>query len=132
MYVSDTDNKRIQVLHPNLSFSHMIGEGVIHTPRGIATDSQDVLYICDDGVVHKVLSDGKMDKLIATCGNFDKPYAIAVDRHDMVYVVDVKENVVFVFDSNSENMCCYAPSQASPSGIAIDLKDNIFYTIRKL
>ena len=130
VYVSDTGNRRIQVLHPDLSFSHVIGKGAFYNPCGIAIDSKDVLYVCDDSAIYKVSPDGKsINKLEVNCGCCTKPYAIAVDTHDVVYAVDVAENMIFIFDSNSDNIHAYVPSQKAPSGIAVDSKDNIFYTI---
>ena len=52
VFVADTCNFRVQVLHPDLTFSHMFGswgssQGQLNYPHDVAIDSQGYVYVTD-------------------------------------------------------------------------------------
>ena len=61
------------------------GKGLFNTPRGLAIDSKNNLFVVDahNGSVRKITPDGK----ISTIANgFNSPVSVAVDSSDSVYV----------------------------------------------
>ena len=51
VYIADWNNHRIQVLNPDLTFSHSFGSegsanGEFHNPHNIAIDSEGLLSVC--------------------------------------------------------------------------------------
>ena len=127
VYVSDSVNDRIQVLHPDLSFSHMFGgrgsePGQFRFPIGVAIDSQQTLYVCDHDNfrVQRFSPDGTF---IGEFGStaLKGPYYIAVNVHDIVYVADVDSKQVAVFDNSGRYLSSIGRGVV-PYGIAINSK----------
>ena len=62
-----------------------VGKGLLNTPRGLAIDSKNNLFVVDahNGAVRKITPDGK----ISTVANgLNYPVSVAVDSSDSVYV----------------------------------------------
>ena len=95
IYVCDTGNYRIQVLNPDLTFSHKFGKkgsepGEFNTPYGIVTDSQDTLYVCDYGNdrVQKLTSSGDC----ITEFKVSMPMWIAIDSDIVLYIISYSDS----------------------------------------
>lgn len=75
-----------------------MGGGSFDHPVAIAVDSQDNVYIVDQGnnLIQKFSKDGEFmcewGKRGTNPGEFNSPSAIAIDREDNIYVVDTNNN----------------------------------------
>ena len=81
-------NHRIQVLNPDLTFSHSFGmkgsaNGQFNNPRDIAIDSQGLVYVADLGN-HRIQKFTPNGKFVAQFGSYgpgqlNRPYGITID-----------------------------------------------------
>ena len=70
------------------------------SPRGIATDDTDNIYVSSSHKLQKFTSSGKLIKCIGQFGEFDDPCGVAL-RDNHVYVCDWKNRIqVFDLDLN--------------------------------
>ena len=124
VYVCDTDNHRIQVLNPDLTFSHMFGEegsgpGQFTHPRGIAIDSQDMVYVCDYSTyrIQKLSSNG------AYISGFklpSRPRYIAID-YNTLYITVRNTVAAYSTDGAVINKGFLLPDEKwSYKGVAVD------------
>ena len=113
VYIADCGNHRIQVLNPDLTFSHSFGKegsanGQFNNPCDIAIDSQGLVYVADGGNhrIQKFTSNGKFVAQIGTFGSgpgqFNWPSSITIDTADtgLVYVSDNVNRRVSAFTSD--------------------------------
>ena len=100
--VADTCN-RIQVLNPDLSFSHTID--LLHPvesetdicPQSLALDRQGMLYISYDQTIQKYSPTGQFLTEFAV----NDPAGIAIDSNDNVYV-GCERGCILIFDTNGK------------------------------
>ena len=83
VYIADWNNHRIQVLNPDLTFSHSFGSkgsanGQFENPVDIAIDSQGLVYVTDifNARIQKFTPDGKF---VGQLGTIGIPCGIAID-----------------------------------------------------
>ena len=113
VYIADRDNHRIQVLNPDLTFSHSFGSkgsanGQFLYPRNIAIDSQGFVYVTDydNHRIQKFSPNGKFVGQFGTKGsgpgNLKEPVGIAIDTAatGLVYVSEQGNNRISVFTSD--------------------------------
>ena len=97
VFVVDTGNDRVQVLHPDLTFSHMFGshcssQRQFDYPIDVAIDSQGYVYVtdCKNHRVQQFTSEGQIVSSFGTrgCepGQLYYPTGITLDDNDLVYV----------------------------------------------
>ena len=108
LYVADSGNDRIKLIHPAGSFDDETkgGEGLT-IPKDVAFDNRDRLYVADSGnnrvMVLDVNTWVKIDEwgsYGSTIGKFNNPTGIAVDHNRMVYVADYGNDRVQKFDAD--------------------------------
>ena len=117
VYIADTDNHRIQVLNPDLTFSHLFGKkgsgnGRFSTPSDIAIDSQGLVYVADTDN-HRIQKFTPNGNFVAQFGSkgwglgygpgqLDSPCGITIDTADtdLVYVSETDNHRVSVFTSD--------------------------------
>ena len=99
IYIADRLNHRVQVLNPDLTFSHTFGskgtaEGQFDTPRNVAIDRQGIVYVTDT-FNHRIqifTPDGQFLSQFGTKGSspggYGRPYGIAIDDNNLVYVTE--------------------------------------------
>lgn len=126
IYVCDTGNNRIQVLNPDLTFSHKFGRkgnrpGQFNTPYGIAIDSQDMLYVCDYGNnrIQKLASDGRCIKEFKV----RMPLWAAIDSDVVLYVVNYSSSKFYVLMYDIHGGCLgrkEVPQRDRFVGVAVD------------
>jgi len=86
-----------------------LGEGSFDRPVAICVDSQNNIYVLDQGnnLVQKFDKNGEFlyqwGKSGIKEGEFDSPSAIAVDKEDNIYVVDTINNRIQKFDFSPDN-----------------------------
>ena len=113
IYIVDWGNHRIQVLNPDLTFSHSFGsygsaKGQFNNPCDIAIDSQGLVYVADWGNyrIQKFSPNGKFVARFGSKGSgpgqLDWPWGITIDIADtgLVYVSDSNNHRVSVFTSD--------------------------------
>ena len=113
VYIADWFNHRIQVLNPDLTFSHLFDKrgsanGQFSNPRDIAIDSQGLVYVADAGNHHiqKFTLNGKFIAQFGSKGSgpgqLNSPRGITIDTAgtSLVYVSEGGNNRVSVFTSD--------------------------------
>ena len=113
VYIADCGNHRIQVLNPDLTFSHSFGKegsanGRFNFPCDIAIDSQGLVYVADTGNNHiqKFTPNGKFVAQFGSKGSgpgqLYRPRGITIDTAGtgLVYVSEEGNDRVSVFTSD--------------------------------
>ena len=113
IYIADRNNHRIQVLNPNLTFSHSFGSegsanGQFQCPIDIAIYSQGLVYVADSGNhrIQKFSPDGKFVGQFGTRGfgpgQLNSPYGITIDTAatGLVYVSEEGNERISIFTSD--------------------------------
>jgi len=81
-------------------------DGKFWSPRGIAVDSQDNIYVCDafNNRIQKFDSSGNFILKFGSSGNgngeFNLPWFIAIDDDDHIYVTDLHNHRVQIFTNS--------------------------------
>uniref|UniRef100_A0A1X7URB8 SMP-30/Gluconolactonase/LRE-like region domain-containing protein n=1 Tax=Amphimedon queenslandica TaxID=400682 RepID=A0A1X7URB8_AMPQE len=145
VFVADSGNHRIQVLNPDLTFSHSFGSqgsanGQFQLPSDIAIDSQGLVYVayyCNDRI-QKFSPDGKFVGQLGTEGSSPGqligPVGIAIDTAatGLVYVSEWGNNCISVFTSDGVfvkkfgTYGCNIDQFSTPYGLNFD-KDGFLY-----
>ena len=113
VYIADWNNDRIQVLNPDLTFSHSFGSygsanGQFNEPFYIAIDSQGLVYVTDASN-HRIQKFSPDGRFVAQFGSFgsgpgqlNKPWGITIDTAGagLVYVSEWYNHRVSVFTSD--------------------------------
>ncbi len=117
-YVLEAGNRRVLKFDANGNFAGISwgtygsGDGEFGSPRGIAIDSSDVVYVCDSGnwsgtYIHRVQEFdtngnflGKWGSFGTGDGQFNGPSGIAFDPMGHLYVTDYQNHRVEMFDSD--------------------------------
>uniref|UniRef100_A0A1X7T212 Uncharacterized protein n=1 Tax=Amphimedon queenslandica TaxID=400682 RepID=A0A1X7T212_AMPQE len=113
IYIVDNNNNRIQVLNPDLTFSHSFGSdgsanGQLQCPYDIAIDSQGLVYVPDfnNHRVQKFSPDGKFVGQFGTKGfgpgHLKYPAGITIDTAatGLVYVSEWGNDRISVYTSD--------------------------------
>ena len=131
MYVSDSDNHRIQILTANGNFISKFGtkgseDGEFKYPRGICLDQEGRVFVADQGNfrVSVFQSDGKF--LYHIKGDSDesellKPWGLTFDPSGNLHITDRKHECVKVFTARGDYVTQYGTGHLKdPAYIAID------------
>ena len=145
VYIADFNNHRIQVLNPDLTFSHSFGS--IGSANGqflylcdIAIDSQGLVYVADNSNyrVQKFSPDGKFVGQFGTKGSgpgqLNHPYGITIDTAatGLVYVSEWGNERISVFTSDGVFVSSFGSKGSNidqfnnPCGLTFD-KDGLLY-----
>ncbi len=103
-------------------------------PTGIAVDSQDRIYIVDNGNSRIIIVNNSLNYITSLKDNFYDPQDIDIDKNGNIYIADQGNIRVVVYYKNlslkgiiqGKSLSELAP-QFSPRGIAID-NDSIYVT----
>ena len=145
VYIADYDNHRIQVLNPDLTFSHSFGSegsanGQFQSPNDIAIDSQGLVYVADydNHCIQKFSPDGKFVGQFGTEGSgpgqLNSPSGITIDTvaTGLVYVSEYGNNRISVFTSDGVFVSRFGSEGSNidqfryPTGLSFD-KDGFLY-----
>ena len=99
IYVADRGNHHIQVLNPDLTFSHTFGtcgsaEGQFNYPVDVATDRQGLVYVTDcwNHRIQIFTPEGQFLSQFGTkgsgVGQLDYPEGIVTDDNNLIYVTE--------------------------------------------
>ncbi|XP_063686452.1 E3 ubiquitin-protein ligase TRIM71-like [Bolinopsis microptera] len=119
VYVADSGNHRVQVFNSSGQFVQIIGrqgisaallgnqgsgQGVFHTPCGVALSTDEDYIIVADRGNHRVqvfTAEGNFSHMFGSNGNLpgqmDEPWGIAVTADDFIVVADNRNNRLQVF-----------------------------------
>ena len=142
VYIADRNNHCIQVLNPDLTFSHSFGRvglanGQFKSPYDIAIDSQGLVYVADyvNHRIQKFSPDGKFVDQFGTKGSgpgqLDRPNCITAAA-GLVYVSERSNNRISVFTSDGVFVRNFGSEGSNidqfniPIGLALD-KDGFLY-----
>lgn len=142
IYVSDTNNKRIQVFDLQGKPLFKFGEegnksGKFKFPYGIAGDNKGNVYVADlyNGCISIHDSKGKFIKYFAETNPEENtimaPAGIRI-INNKVYVTDIRSSRAYVFDLNGKKLFDvgqpgYGPGQLkAPNAITADMDGNIY------
>uniref|UniRef100_A0A1X7UVD2 B box-type domain-containing protein n=1 Tax=Amphimedon queenslandica TaxID=400682 RepID=A0A1X7UVD2_AMPQE len=145
VYIADPGNHRIQVLNPDLTFSHSFGSegsasGQFQSPRDVAIDSQGLVYVADwdNHRIQKFSQDGKFVGQFGNKGSGSgllySPIGITIDNEatGLVYVSEWGNNRILVFTSKGVFTNSFGRWGSNidnfqhPTGLAFD-KDGFMY-----
>uniref|UniRef100_A0A1X7TST0 RING-type domain-containing protein n=2 Tax=Amphimedon queenslandica TaxID=400682 RepID=A0A1X7TST0_AMPQE len=145
VYIADRGNHCIQVLNPDLTFSHFFGSqgsanGQFLCPRDIAIDSQGLVYVTDNDNhrIQKFSPDGKFvgqfgNKSFGS-GQLKEPRGITIDTAatGLVYVSEEGNHRISIFTSDGGFVRKFGSKGSNidqfdtPYGLAFD-KDGSLY-----
>ena len=111
--VADNSNHKVQVLQPDLTFSHMFGskgsgQGQFDGPSDVTIDSQGFVYVTDqrNHRVQKFTPEGQFVSSFGTKGDepgqLNHPTGITVDDNDLLYVYSNESGYVTVYTTNGQ------------------------------
>ena len=129
------NDKKIQVLHddltPSYSFScKNVGE-LVH----IAIDTKGMVYVTDclKCNVLKFTPEGKHLATIGSKGEkphqFAWPVGICIDSNDIMYVTDYSKQKIMMFTTEGEYLGC-VDDVPKPRGVAVDKTGNVYVCTR--
>jgi len=101
VFVSDGDNRRVQVFSPTGEFRYFIDTSGV--PRGVAIDAKQRLYVVD-AIAHSIDIYNLAGKRLSQFGSqgfgpgqFNYPNDLAIDQRGRIYVSDRENNQVQVW-----------------------------------
>ena len=143
VYIADNNNHRIQVLNPDLIFSHSFGSegsanGQFIGPSDIAIDSQGLVYVAEYGN-HRIQKFTPNGKFMAQFGSYGSgpeqlnyPCSITIDTAGtgLVYISEDDNYCVSVFTSDGVFVSSFRNNEnadnLNPVGLAFD-KEGFLY-----
>ncbi|MBK8452865.1 MAG: 6-bladed beta-propeller [Thiofilum sp.] len=143
MYVSDTDNHRVQKFNANGQFVSnwgQYGEGLgdFWYPLGLAIDTNNNIYVADS-YNHRIQKFTNTGVFIASYGEygsnngqFKYPEDVALDNVGNIYVVDTDNNRIQKLNSNGVYITKWGSSGSNNSQfslarqVALDIYNNVY------
>ena len=136
IYVADRNNHRIQVLHPDLTFSYSFGsvgsaKGQFKHPCFIAIDNQGLVYVSDwdNNRIQVFTLEGKYIFQIGTCGSgpgqLQSPTGLVINNN-LLYVAEEDNHRVSIFTTDGQFVSSFGEEGNKkdqfnvPCGIALD------------
>ena len=113
IYVTDSENHRIQILNPDLTFhksfaSQGYGDGELNRPKDLAFDSKGNVYVADNEN-HRVVvftAEGEFLRSFGVHGKGDGEInfstGVGIDSNDIVYVTDLYNSRVLKFTTEGK------------------------------
>ena len=139
--VADWGNNRVQVLQPDLTFSHMFGsrgslQGQFDGPNDVTIDSQGFVYFADRyfHCVQKFTLKGRFVSSFGTKGDepgeLNLPSGITVDDNDLLYVNSNESSYVTVYTTNGQYISRIKTKRGSTNcvnGVTLDSNNGDLY-----
>ena len=111
IYIADHDNHRIQVLNPDLTFSHTFGtkglaEGHFNNPVDVAIDRQGLVYVADflNHRIQAFTPEGQFLSQFGTKGPGpgQLPTGIVIDDNNLMYIADHDNRRISIFTTDGQ------------------------------
>ena len=129
VFIADRGNNRVQVLNPDLTFSHVFGssgskQGQFQYPYDVTIDSKGFVYVADRGNnrIQKFTTEGQFVSLFKATRS---PSSITVDNNDLVYVNNSYNDDIRVYTTSGEHVDSI--NKTVDSSIYYDLLHGITY-----
>ena len=122
VYVSDSDNHRVQILNTNLTFYRTFGRkgkgnGEFDRPSAICFDSTGNVYV-GDSVNHRIqvfTADGKYLRQFRNgSGELNYPLGLAIDSNGLVYISDRLNNCIVLFTQEGDFLTSFGTKGDRP------------------
>ena len=135
LYVADSGNSRVVKFAPNATVLYSLTSPTpFSSPRGIAVDSADNVFINDVYASGRILKFSSTGSLLATfvisaCPQCVDPYVIAVDNANSVYIIDaINQYVVKYTDAPPNLIATYkqAVPIVTPQGLCLDATIHLY------
>ena len=103
--MADRHNHRVQVLNPDLSFSHSFGSrgsqaGQFRFPLDMSIDDEGMVYVTDSHN-HRIQKFTLQGEFVAQLkGEMNLPTGITIDGNNILYVSN--DHFVLIFDTNGK------------------------------
>ena len=136
IYIADCANHRIQVLNPDLTFSHMFGikgsaEGEFNNPVDIAIDRRGLVYVADAGNCRIQTFTSKGQFLSFFCAK-GVPLGIVIDDNNLMYITDRDNHRISCFTTDGQFVRSFGGQGSSvsqfnePRGITFDREGYLY------
>lgn len=109
IYVTDLNNKKVQVWRDHEPFSRTFGRGVVYSPCGICTDSSGRIYVADRDL-NKILlfnSQHKLCKKIGDEGGLKEPRGVSLDPEGNIIICNSGKSCVQLLSSEGDLLLTY-------------------------
>ena len=127
VYVADSQNHRIQILNPDLTFSSSFGSkgsdnGQFQYPWDVTCDSTGNVYVADseNHCIQVFTAEGefirKFGKEGEGNGELNFPSSISIDSDNVVYVTELNNHRVSVFTSEGKFLTSFGANGSGPAG----------------
>ena len=138
--VTEWGNHRVQVLQPDLTFSHIFGsrgsgKGQFSIPSDVTIDSQGFVYVTDQDNHHvqKFTPEGQFVSSFGTKGDepgqLRRPTGITVDDNDLLYVKSNESGYITVYTTNGQYISRIKTTARDDnllSGLTLDSNGNLY------
>ena len=142
IYIADCDNHRIQVLNPDLTFSHTFGtkgqaKGKFCNPRSVAVDRRGLVYVTDqyNHRIQMFTPEGQFISQFGTIGygpgQLYQPEANVIDNN-LMYITELNNLRVSIFTTDGKFVRSFGGPDSSvnyfsyPVGVTFD-REGYFY-----
>ena len=143
IYITDYFNHRIQVLNPDLTFSHTFGtkgsaEGQFYNPNDVAIDRRGLVYVTDcwNHRIQVFTPDGHYLSHFGAEGSgpgqLSYPTGIVIDDNNLIYIAESDNHRISIFTTDGEFVRCFGEHGSSvgqfnsPYGMTFD-KEGYLY-----
>ena len=143
IYIADSYNHRIQVLNPDLTFTHAFGtkgsaEGKFNNPGYVALDRQGLVYVADINNLRIQIfsSEGQFLSQFFTKGpgpgQLLCPSGIVIDDNDLMYITEWDNHCISIFTIDGQFVGSFGEQGSSvgqfnnPIGITFDREGYLY------
>ena len=143
IYIADCYNHRLQVLNPDLSFSHTFGtkgsaEEQFDYPVAIAINRQGLVYVADVGNnrIQMFTPEGQFLFQFGTkgsrSGQLSYPLGIVIDDNNLMYITEFGNDRISIFTTDGQFVRSFGGQGSSvgqfndPRGITFDREGNLY------
>ena len=142
IYIADSGNSCIQVLNPDLTFSHTFGtlgsaKGQLNHAKDVAIDNQGLVYVTDhsNGRIQVFTPEGQFLSQFGTKGSspgqLSQPVGISVNNK-LLYITEEGNHRISIFTTDGQFVRSFGGRGSSvgqfnaPNGIAFDNKGYLY------
>ena len=143
IYIADHDNHRIQVLNPDLTFSHTFGtkgsaEGQFKNPVDVAIDGRGLVYVTDC-LNHRIQTFTPEGQFLFQFGiegpipgQVAYPTGIIIDDNNLMYIADRDNHCISIFTTDGQFIRTFGEQESSVGqsnalrGITFDREGHLY------
>ena len=143
IYIADSDNHRIQVLNPDLTFSHTFGtkgsaKGQFNKPVDVAIDGRGLVYVtdCSNHRIQTFTLEGQFLFQFGIEGPIPGqvafPTGIIIDDNNLMYIADRDNHCISIFTTDGQFIRTFGEQDSSVGqsnalrGITFDREGHLY------